>query len=70
MWTMHFDGSTMQESFGAGCVLIDPLQRKHLISSRLEFEWTNNTVNYEALILGLQNSIHPNTTILKVVGVL
>ena len=50
-----------------GCVLIDLLQRKHLISSRLEFEWTKNTVEYEALVLGLQKSIDLNVVVLKVV---
>jgi len=58
----------MQEGSEACCILIEPLQRNHLDSSRLEFECTYNTVQYEALILGLQNSIDLNVSILQVVG--
>lgn len=49
---MYFDGSKTQEGSRVDCVLIDSLQRKHLISSCLEFEFMNNTAEYEALVLG------------------
>ena len=38
------------------------------MSLRLEFECTNNTPEYDALILGLQRVIDLNAFILKVVG--
>ena len=65
---MNFDESKTKDGSGAGCVLIDPNNKKHLISSRLEFECTNNVVEYEALMLGLQKSIRLNMVTLKVVG--
>jgi len=68
VWALYFDGSKMREGCGDCCVLIDPWQRKHLISIRLEFECTNNTVEYEALILGLQRAIDLNVVVLKAVG--
>jgi ribonuclease HI len=57
MWTMFFDGSKTQDGVDIGCVLIDPSQGKMLISCRLEFECTNNTVEYEALVQGLKKAI-------------
>lgn len=47
---------------------MDPLQRKHLVSRRLEFECMNNTAEYEALILVLQKAINLNVVVLKMVG--
>jgi hypothetical protein len=56
-YTMFFDGSKSQEGVGAGCILIDPHQHKTIISYHLEFESTNNTTKYEALVQGLKKSI-------------
>jgi ribonuclease HI len=39
------------------CVLIDPGKHKMLISYYLEFECTNKTVEYEALVQGLKRAI-------------
>lgn len=65
---MYFDGSKTQEGSWADCVLIEPLQRKYFFSIHLEFKCMKNTVEYEALILGLQKSIDLKFTIMKVVG--
>jgi len=64
----YFDGSKTHNGSAAGCVLVDPNQRKHLILSRLEFKCTNNIVEYEALVLSLQKAISLNVIALKVVG--
>lgn len=58
----------MQEGSRSSCVLTGSLQRKHLISSHLEFECMNNTKEYEALILGLHKPTTLNVVVLKVVG--
>ena len=63
---MYFDGSKTQEGSGAGCVLIDPDKNKHFIFCRLEFECTNNTVDYESLVRGLRKSTEQNVKNLKV----
>jgi len=50
-------------------VCLDRLEaQEHLISNCLEFEWTNNTVEYNALVLGLCKAISLNVVVLKVVG--
>ena len=56
-WFLYFNGSKTLEGLGAGCVLIDPEKKKHFLSCRLEFECTNNTTEYEALVRGLKKAI-------------
>ena len=43
-------------------------KNKHFLSCRLEFECTNNTVEYEALIQGLKKAIEFKARNLKVYG--
>jgi hypothetical protein len=66
IWTLYFDGSKSQEGSGVGCVLINPKGKQHFLSCRLEFECTNNTAKYEALVQGLKKSIDLNIQELKV----
>ena len=66
--TLHFDGSKTKEGAGVGCVLVDPEKNKTLLASRLEFECTNNVVEYEALIQGLKKAIDLGAKDLKVYG--
>ena len=56
-WTLFFDGSIRKKSAGAGVVLIDPNgdQVKYIV--HLEFDATNNMVEYEALIFGLMAAL-------------
>jgi hypothetical protein len=68
VWTLYFDGSKLQEGSRAGCILIDPKGKHNFRSCRLEFECTNNTVEYEALVQGLKKSIDLNVKELKVFG--
>ena len=44
IWTLYFDGSKSKEVSGPGCILINHKGKRHLLSCRLEFECTNNTV--------------------------
>ena len=63
-----FYGSKTLEGSGAGCVLIDPKKNKRFLSCRLEFECTNNTAEYEALVQGLRKAIELKVENLKVYG--
>jgi ribonuclease HI len=54
IWKMFFDGAYSKERVGACIVLISPTQKEIQFSYKLEFEATNNVVEYEALILGLE----------------
>ena len=56
------------EGSGVGYVLIDPKKNKHFISCRLEFECTNNTAEYEALVQGLRKTIELKVENMKVYG--
>ena len=67
-WMLFFDGSKTLEGSRAGCVLIDPKKNKHFLSCRLEFESTNNTAEYEALVQGLRKAIELKVENLKVYG--
>jgi ribonuclease HI len=50
---LFFDGSTRNKKAGAGMVLIDPSGEQIKYMVLLDFEATNNMVEYEALIFGL-----------------
>jgi hypothetical protein len=68
IWSLYFDGSKSKEGVGAGCVLIDPTGNKTFIACRLEFECTNHTVEYEALLQGLKKSLDMDVKNLIVFG--
>jgi hypothetical protein len=68
IWSLYFDGSKSKEGAGAGCVLIDPTGNKTFIACRLEFECTNNTVEYEALLQGLRKALDMDVQNLIVFG--
>jgi len=57
IWSLYFYGSKSQEWADVVCVLIDPKGNKTFIACRLEFECTNNTTKYEALLQGLKKAL-------------
>jgi hypothetical protein len=68
IWSLYFDGSKSREGVGVGCVLIDPTCNKTFISCRLEFEYTNNTTEYKALLQGLRKALYMDVQKLVVFG--
>jgi hypothetical protein len=58
IWSLYFDGSKSLEGACVGCVLIDLTCNKKFIFCRFEFECTNNTVEYEALLLELRKALN------------
>jgi hypothetical protein len=66
VWTLYFYGSKSQEGLGAGCIFIDPKGKQNFLFYRLEFECTNNTAEYEALVQGLKKATDLNAKELKV----
>ena len=68
IWSLYFDGSKSKEGAGAGCIIIDPAGNKTLMAFRLEFECTNNTEKYEALLQGLRKALDMNIQNLVVFG--
>jgi hypothetical protein len=56
MWHMHFNGSFSNEGNGADIILYSPIDKIHNFSYRLEFSFTNNVTEFEALLLGIENA--------------
>jgi hypothetical protein len=54
VWKMFFDGASSKDVVGARVVFVSPAQEAISLSYKLEFEATNNVVEYEALVLGLR----------------
>jgi ribonuclease HI len=68
IWSLYFDESKSKEGADAGCIIIDMAGNKTLIACRLEFECTNNTAKYEALLQGLKKDLDMNIQNLFVFG--
>jgi ribonuclease HI len=58
LWHMHFDGSCSSEGNGDGIILVSPTGKIHNLSYRLEFACSNNVVEFEALLLGIENALN------------
>jgi hypothetical protein len=68
IWSLYFDGSKSKEGAGTGCIIINSAGNKTLIACILEFECTNNTVEYEDLLQGLRKALDMNIQSLVVFG--
>ena len=53
-WVVHVDGSTTQHAGGIGVVMQSPEGDKLKHKIRLQYQATNNEVEYEALLKGLE----------------
>jgi hypothetical protein len=53
-WGLYFDGLVCSKGQGAGCVVVSPSCVCIVLSIRLEFACTNNQVDYESLLQGLE----------------
>ncbi|KAF7127741.1 hypothetical protein RHSIM_Rhsim11G0031200 [Rhododendron simsii] len=53
-WVLQVDGSTTREESKAGLILTSPKGQRLSYALRFEFKATNNEVEYEALVVGLE----------------
>jgi ribonuclease HI len=53
-WGLYFDGLVCSKEQGVRCVIISPSDVYIDLSIRLEFSCTNNQVEYESLLHGLE----------------
>ena len=53
-WKLYFDGLICDDGRGIGVVLVSLCGAVFEFSNRLEEYWTNNQVEYEALLFGLE----------------
>ncbi|KAH9302736.1 hypothetical protein KI387_014319, partial [Taxus chinensis] len=68
IWTLEFDGSCSTIGSGADVVLISPNSEIFPSAYKLQFDNTNNTAEYEALLLGLEIARQKGVQNLKVQG--
>ena len=67
-WKLYFDGASNTLGHGIGAVLISPEREYCLFTIRFNFDSTNNVIEYEACIMGLQATIAKELKNLKVYG--
>jgi hypothetical protein len=53
-WKLFFDGSVCAKGCGIGCLMVSPSGVLHELAARLEFVYTNNQAEYEALVAGME----------------
>jgi hypothetical protein len=53
-WKFYFDGSRAEQGAGVGIILESPQGVKTQLAFRVEKVCSNNQVEYEALVLGLE----------------
>ena len=58
MWKIFVDGLSTRLGSGIGVLLLSPQEERMHLSVRLDYRATNNEVEYEALIAGLQAARH------------
>ena len=67
-WKLYFDGVSNALGHGIGAMLIPPKGEYCPFTVRLNFNYTNNGVEYEACIMGLQAVMDKKVKKLKVYG--
>ncbi|XP_070002692.1 uncharacterized protein [Nicotiana sylvestris] len=67
-WRIFFDGAANFKGVGIRVVLVSYTCQHYLVSTKLRFPYTNNKVEYEAYIMGLNLAIDMNIQELLVIG--
>ncbi|XP_050890675.1 uncharacterized protein LOC127096100 [Lathyrus oleraceus] len=67
-WTLVFDGASNTHDNGIGAIINSPTNFHLLFTTRLCFECTNNMVEYESYIFGIEDTIDLRIKILEVYG--
>ena len=67
-WKFYFDGAANGTGNGVGAVLISSNGQQILVSIKLNFDCTNNVIEYEACIVGLQVALEFDAYDLSVFG--
>nr|KYP31139.1 hypothetical protein KK1_048858 [Cajanus cajan] len=63
---MFFDGASNLMGHGIGAIVMSSQGKHILVTTRLDFECTNNIAEYEACTLGLQAALDNSITKLEV----
>ena len=68
LWILKFDGSSIENSTSARIVIISLKRVKTTLSFIVAFECTNNQVEYEALVIGLEILLELRAKDVRVIG--
>ncbi|KAK5818866.1 hypothetical protein PVK06_023813 [Gossypium arboreum] len=67
-WKLNFDGASNAVGNGIGAVLVSPNGDHYPLTSKLDFDCTNNMAKYEACIMGVRAAIERKIKVLEVYG--
>ncbi|XP_070010820.1 uncharacterized protein [Nicotiana sylvestris] len=67
-WKMFFDGALNVKGVEIGAILISPTGQHYPATAKLRFFCTNNTVEYEACIMGMNMAIDQDVEELLIMG--
>ena len=67
-WKMYFDSASNAFGHGIGAVLISPEEYHCPFTAKLNFDCTNNVVEYESCMMGIQAAIETKIKKLEVYG--
>ncbi|KAA3469864.1 RNA-directed DNA polymerase (Reverse transcriptase), Ribonuclease H [Gossypium australe] len=67
-WKLNFDGASNAVGNGVGAVLISPSGDHYPFTCKLDFDCTNNMVEYESCIMGIRATIDREVNVLEVYG--
>ena len=67
-WILKFDGSSIENLGGVRIVIISPRGVMTTLSFNLAFEYTNNQIEYEALVIGLEILLELGEKDVRVIG--
>ncbi|XP_017613957.1 uncharacterized protein LOC108459105 [Gossypium arboreum] len=67
-WKLNFDGASNAVGNGVGVVLISPNGDHYLFTCKLDFNCTNNMIEYEACIMRIRAAIDHKIKVLEVYG--
>ncbi|KAG8481981.1 hypothetical protein CXB51_026895 [Gossypium anomalum] len=67
-WKLNFDGASNAIGNGIGAVLVSPNGDHYLFTSKLDFDCTNDMVEYEACIMSIRAAIKREIKVIEVYG--
>ncbi|XP_052477705.1 uncharacterized protein LOC128033729 [Gossypium raimondii] len=65
-WKLNFDKASNARGNGIGVVRVSPNGDHYLLTSKLDFDCTNNMTEYEACIMGIHPAIERKIKVLEV----
>ncbi|XP_022748821.1 uncharacterized protein LOC111298324 [Durio zibethinus] len=65
IWRMYFDGTANAMRHGINAILISPIKHYYPVTTRLNFNCTNNVIEYKAYVMGQHVALDKKIKMLK-----